>query len=66
MKRTQIYLDDDIYEMLKIESKKKKKRISFLIREALREKYVKSDSSDMLISEITGLWKNRTNKEKPE
>lgn len=58
MKRTQIYLDEDIYELLKLESRIKKKRISYLIREALREKYTE-ETKAALIKNICGIWKDR-------
>lgn len=59
MKRTQIYLDDDIYGILKIESKLKKKKISSLIRDALNEKYNKRNEKSDLIENLCGIWKEK-------
>lgn len=59
MKRTQIYLDDDIYEILKIESKLKKKKISSLIRDALNEKYIGRNEKSDIIGNLCGIWKEK-------
>ena len=57
MKRTQIFLDDDIYKFLKEESKKTGKTISKLIREKLR-KEIKQNSENLLknMQHIAGIW----------
>ena len=60
MKRTQIYLDDTLYMMLKEKSKKSKKSISEVIRESLRK--VLFPKSELLIKNmegIFGLWSDR-------
>ncbi len=59
MKRTQIYLDDDIYEILKIDSKLRKKRISSLIRDALNEKYIGRNEKNDIIGNLCGIWKEK-------
>ena len=59
MKRTQIYLDPEIFEVLKVESKLKRTRISSLIREALREKYSVQGKKAMVIDQVAGIWKDR-------
>ncbi|HED05324.1 MAG TPA: ribbon-helix-helix protein, CopG family [Ignavibacteria bacterium] len=38
MKRTQIYIDEDLMQILKIQSKLKSKTVSEIIRDALNEK----------------------------
>jgi len=58
MKRTQIYLDKDIYQILKIESSLKNKNISSIIRDTLREKFI-SKKHSTAIEETAGLWKDR-------
>ena len=58
MKRTQIYLDEDIFQVLKQESKLKKKNISSIIRDTLREKFMKKKSSDSM-DRAAGIWKDR-------
>ena len=60
MRRTQIYLDDTLYMMLKEKSKKSKKSISEVIRESLRK--VLFPKSELLIKnmeKIFGLWSDR-------
>ncbi len=59
MKRTQIYLDDELIKVLKIQSKLRNKKMSFLIREALAEKYLKKQNRVMLLKNAAGIWKNR-------
>jgi Txe/YoeB family toxin of Txe-Axe toxin-antitoxin module len=61
MKRTQIYLTTKQYDSLSIESRKTKKTVSELIREAIQYKYnmkQKEDLSDV-IKEVSGIWKDR-------
>ena len=60
MKRTQIYLDEEIYKYLVEESKKTGKSISELIREKLRKEINKN--TQKLIENIrktSGIWKDR-------
>ncbi|HDD43887.1 MAG TPA: ribbon-helix-helix protein, CopG family [Candidatus Desulfofervidus auxilii] len=60
MKRTQIYLDDTLYMVLKEKSKRSKKSISEVIRESLRK--VLFPKSELLIKNmegIFGLWSDR-------
>lgn len=59
MKRTQIYLDAEIFAVLKVESKLKRTRISSLIREALREKYSVQEKKAIVIDKVAGIWKDR-------
>ena len=60
MKRTQIYLKNDQYNNLLVESKKSSKTMSDLIREAVDYKFgsKKKISLEKAINNITGLWKN--------
>jgi hypothetical protein len=60
MKRTQIYLDDEIAKYLALKSKIEKKSISEIIRESLKEKIVHC-SSDIIakLNGIAGLWRDR-------
>ncbi len=59
MKRTQIYLDEELLSILKIESKLKKKKVSMLIRETLRAKYLNKDKKLLLLEKAAGIWKDR-------
>ncbi|MHB1685920.1 MAG: hypothetical protein ACYCVH_00850 [Ignavibacteriaceae bacterium] len=58
MKRTQIYLDEDIFHVLKRESEIKKKNISSIIRDTLREKFMKKKHSNA-VEAAAGIWKDR-------
>ena len=61
MKRTQIYLKNEQYDNLIIESKKTSKTMSELIREAVSYKFGitrKIDFNDVIDS-VAGLWENR-------
>ena len=58
MKRTQIYLDEDIFQVLKQESHLRKKNISSLIRDTLREKFIKKKHTNA-VEESAGIWKDR-------
>ena len=58
MKRTQIYLEEDILQVLKKESLIKKKNISSIIRDTLREKFLNKKSTNT-IDEAAGIWKDR-------
>ncbi len=60
MHRTQIYLEDDIYQYLKKESTRTRKSLSDLIRESLR-KQVGQKVEKMLrnTDKVCGLWKDQ-------
>jgi len=61
VKRTQLYLDDDLWETLHILARQSRSTVSELVRSAIREKYVGDAASrkTALLSAI-GLWKDRT------
>ncbi len=60
MKRTQLYLHEDIWKALHIRSRQQRTTISELVRQAVREKYGSSPASRrQAMQAIVGLWKNR-------
>ena len=61
MKRTQLYMEDDVWKVLQIRAKQSKSTISELVRQAVREKYLddKSKRREAMLSAI-GIWKDRT------
>jgi hypothetical protein len=59
MKRTQIYLDDELFDVLKMESQLTDQGISSIIRDVLRNKFLKKDKRVELIDKFSGLWKDR-------
>lgn len=60
MKRTQLYLDDDVWEALRLRSRQAGTSVSDLVRRAVREKYASSLAyrSDAMKA-LAGIWKNR-------
>jgi hypothetical protein len=60
MKRTQLYLHDDIWKALHIRSRQQRTTISELVRQAVREKYGSSRASRrQAMQSLVGLSKNR-------
>jgi len=59
MKRTQIYLDEELKNALKIQSNITKKKASQIIREILRDKLLTNESDFYSLNEIAGIWSDR-------
>jgi len=60
MKRTQIYLNDDIYSYVKTESQKMNKSMSELIRDIIISNIKNvNDNLKESSANVFGLWKNR-------
>jgi hypothetical protein len=60
VKRTQLYLDDDIWQNLKTRARITNTTISELARTALREKYgVDRQGRKAAFEAVIGLWKDR-------
>jgi rRNA-processing protein FCF1 len=61
MKRTQLYIEDDVIKTLRRVSKEKAVSISELVRAAVRKTYSleKPDDADMILREAAGIWKDR-------
>jgi hypothetical protein len=61
MKRTQLYLNEDIWKALHIRSRQLGTSISELVRQAIREKYGSSSAArTQAMQAIVGLWKDRS------
>lgn len=60
MKRTQIYLDENVFTYLEAQSELESRTISDLIREALEE-YIRSDQNRLInqTEKVFGIWKDR-------
>ena len=61
MKRTQLYLDDDLWAALHDKALREKTTISELVRKAARERYIYTPEqrrADMMAA--VGIWKDRT------
>ncbi len=61
MKRTQIYLDEEMSKMLSALSRQRGMTVSELIRDSIHEKYISGKSLDKgsLARQIGGIWKKR-------
>ena len=61
MKRTQLYLDDDIAKVLATVSRQTGVTVSSLVRDCVREKFGRRESIDKsaMAKEIGGVWKDR-------
>jgi hypothetical protein len=67
MRRTQLYLEDDLWEALHAEALLEKATISELVRTAVRERYIENqiERRKAMLS-IVGLWKDRADTEDAE
>jgi hypothetical protein len=60
MKRTQLYLNEDIWKALHIRSRQQGTSISELVRQAVRDKYGSSPASRrQAMQALVGMWKDR-------
>jgi hypothetical protein len=61
MKRTQLYLDDDLWNALHNRARTEKTTISHLVRQAARERYLGNlDDREKAMKALVGIWKDRT------
>jgi hypothetical protein len=61
MRRTQLYLDDELWKALHARARQEKTTISSLIRHAAREQYLhRGEDRRAALEGIVGLWKDRT------
>jgi hypothetical protein len=60
MKRTQLYLNEDIWKVLHVRSRQQGTSISELVRQAVRDKYVSTPASRrQAMQALVGIWKDR-------
>ena len=60
MRRTQLYLDDDLWNALRTRARSGGTTMSELVREAIRERYLgKLDERKTAMHAAVGLWKER-------
>jgi metal-responsive CopG/Arc/MetJ family transcriptional regulator len=67
MRRTQLYLDDDLWSALHERALREKTTVSELVRKAARDRYMGNleERRDAMMG-IVGLWKDRTDIEDTE
>lgn len=60
MKRTQLYLQNDLWKILHVRARQQRTSISNLVRQAVREKYGSSlEARRQAMQAVVGLWKDR-------
>jgi hypothetical protein len=60
VRRTQLYLDDDLWSVLHIRARKEKTTVSELVRQAARERYLSgSEERGQAMRAVAGIWKDR-------
>ncbi len=61
MKRTQLYIDDDLANILSMVSRQRGTTVSELVRVCIREKFGGKQKVDKvtLAKQLAGIWKNR-------
>ena len=60
MRRTQLYLDDDLWQALHAQARREKTTISELVRRAVRDRYVGDlERRREAMQAIVALWKDR-------
>lgn len=61
MKRTQLYVDEDVWKVLQMRARQAHTSISELVRKAVRERYLDSPTHrQAALLAAVGLWKDRT------
>jgi hypothetical protein len=61
MRRTQLYLDDDLWNALHTRARNEGTTISDLVRQAARERYLGNlDQRRKAMESLVGIWKDRT------
>jgi len=67
MKRTQLYLDDDLWDALHVRARSQGTTISELVRQAARERYLGDlDERKKAMQAVVGIWKDRPEFSDPE
>jgi hypothetical protein len=61
MRRTQLYIDDHLWNALHTQARSRKTSVSELVREAVRDRYLgKRDEQAKAMQEFVGIRKNRS------
>jgi hypothetical protein len=67
MKRTQLYLDEDLWTTLRVRSRQEGTTVSELVRKALRERYLgRSEERKRAMQGFVGIRKDRSDMADPE
>ncbi|MGD1064208.1 MAG: CopG family transcriptional regulator [Terracidiphilus sp.] len=61
MRRTQLYLEEDLWKALHARARRERTSVSELVRQATRDRYLRhSEDRQSALMGIVGLWKDRT------
>ena len=61
MRRTQLYLDEDLWKALRARARREGTSISELVRQAARDRYLRhKEQRQAALMGIVGLWKDRS------
>jgi metal-responsive CopG/Arc/MetJ family transcriptional regulator len=63
VRRTQLYLDDNLWQLLHAVAEESGSTVSELVRQAVREKYIQAEAREQrarAFESVIGLWKDRT------
>jgi hypothetical protein len=61
MRRTQLYLEDDMWQALQVRARQSGSTMSELVRKAIRDTYLGSSiDRKAAMTGIVGLWRNRS------
>jgi Arc/MetJ family transcription regulator len=67
VRRTQLYLDEDLWTTLRLRSRQEGTTVSELVRKAVRERYLgKSDERKRAMQAFVGIRKDRSDMNDPE
>ena len=67
MRRTQLYLDDDLWDALHARARRDGTTISDLVRQAIRERYLGSlTARKAAMQAVVGIWQDRPEMADPE
>jgi hypothetical protein len=59
MRRTQLYMDDELWKALHLEARMEKTTSSDLVRRAVRDRYSR-EKRRVAMTAFAGIWKNRS------
>jgi hypothetical protein len=60
VRRTQLYLEEDIWQALRIRARQSGSTVSALVRQAVRETFVGSPKNrERVLRSVVGLWSDR-------
>ena len=60
MKRTQLYIDDELWTVLRIQARQAGTSVSELVRQAVRDRYANSaESRRRAMQDWVGIWQGR-------